>query len=156
MSLIRHRSHGGWVEILMDENPYRAPESIEAIDPKLLYYSKIVAIARYQRGVMVCILVYLLALIGRFALPVPMRVWVSLAILGVGVAGLVYVLLLAMQLYNATAAIFLGVATLIPCVGLLVLLAISQKATKILQMHGLRVGLLGASLPVETEQRDGQ
>jgi hypothetical protein len=40
----------------------------------------------------------------------------------------------------------LGVLALIPLVGLIVLLIVNGKATKILREHGVRVGLMGAKL----------
>jgi hypothetical protein len=42
--------------------------------------------------------------------------------------------------------VVLGILTLIPCVGLIVLLIINSKATGILKKNGVRVGLLGAKM----------
>jgi hypothetical protein len=45
-----------------------------------------------------------------------------------------------------TVGVLLGILTLIPLIGLIVLLVINGKATKVLRANGHRVGLLGASL----------
>lgn len=42
--------------------------------------------------------------------------------------------------------IVLGILTLIPCIGLIVLLVINGKATGVLRENGIGVGLLGANL----------
>jgi hypothetical protein len=62
--------------------------------------------------------------------------------------------MLAIGIYNTALGIVLGILTLVPLVlgiltlvplvGLLVLLAVNNKATTILRSHGLKVGLLGA------------
>jgi hypothetical protein len=48
--------------------------------------------------------------------------------------------------YSVASGILLGIGTFIPCVGLLILLMINGKATKILRENGHNVGLLGADL----------
>ena len=57
----------------------------------------------------------------------------------------VFVFMLAMAVYNNAAGIVLGVLTLVPILGLIVLLIINGKATSILRQHGIKVGLMGAS-----------
>jgi len=42
--------------------------------------------------------------------------------------------------------VLLGILTLIPCIGLIVLLVVNGKATGILKQNGIKVGLLGANL----------
>jgi len=139
----------------MNENPYRAPESLQpALSPDLIYFAKIAAIARYQRGVMICILLYLAAVLANLALPIEHRLWLGIGILFIGVVAFVFVLMLALQLYSTAVAILFGIGTLIPCLGLLVLLIINQKATAVLRKHGLRVGLLGANVPAEQAREE--
>ena len=53
-------------------------------------------------------------------------------------------MLLAIQLYGIVGGILMGVLTLVPCLGLLLLLLINEKATRVLRQNGIRVGLLGA------------
>ena len=71
--------------------------------------------------------------------------WVA-AVLGfaVSVTAAVFVFMLALALYNTGAGVVLGILTLVPLVGLIVLLIINGKATNTLRHHGIHVGLMGA------------
>jgi uncharacterized membrane protein (GlpM family) len=60
------------------------------------------------------------------------------------VGGLIYTFILASKLYNTGMGIILGLLTLVPCLGLIILLMVNQKATTLLQENGYEVGLLGA------------
>ena len=64
----------------------------------------------------------------------------------VGVASAVYVVLLAMRVYNVALGIVLGLLSVVPCIGLIVLLVVNGKASTILRSNGHKVGLLGADL----------
>jgi hypothetical protein len=64
--------------------------------------------------------------------------------MAVSVTAAVFVFMLALSLYSTGAGIVLGILTLIPVVGLIVLLVINGKATNVLRRHGIRVGLMGA------------
>ena len=92
---------------------------------------------------MYCILAYLALVLGQFLVPQEVRIFVGLAALVASMAAAVFVWMLALSVYNTGTAIVLGVLTLIPLVGLIVLLIINGKATNILRAHGLKVGLLG-------------
>ncbi len=102
--------------------------------------------AQYQKGILVCILIYLIAVIGQFAIPAELRPLVGLGALVDGLVGAVFVFLLAIKVYGIGVGVLLGILTLIPCIGLLVLLVVTDKATKILRQNGIKVGLLGANL----------
>lgn len=104
------------------------------------------SVAIYQKGIVVCILIYLVAVVGQFALPEGIRPLVGIGVLGVGLVGTVFVFLLATKVYTTGMGILLGVLALIPCIGLLVLLMVNGKATEILKKNGIKVGLLGANL----------
>lgn len=56
------------------------------------------------------------------------------------------VFLLAVKLYGTALGIVLGILSLIPLIGLLVLLGVNGKATSVLRANGVKVGLLGARL----------
>jgi hypothetical protein len=101
-------------------------------------------IALRQRAVMYCILAYLLLVVCQFALPPGLRWILGLAALAVSVAAAVFVFMLALAVYNTGTGVVLGILTLIPIVGLIVLLVINSRATNILRRHGIRVGLMGA------------
>ena len=65
-------------------------------------------------------------------------------VIGASVTGAVFVFMLSLALYNTATGVILGILTLIPLVGLIVLLIINGKATKVLRDHGIQVGLMGA------------
>jgi hypothetical protein len=100
-----------------------------------------VKVAKYQKGVLVCILIYFLAVVGQFALPLEVR-----PLLGLGVLAAVFTILLAMKTHGTVFGIILGILCLVPILGLLILLLVNQKATTVLQSNGKKVGLLGANL----------
>ncbi len=131
----------------MDENPYQSPTTpMEAIGVVSGRREDLRSVAVYQKGILVCILVYLIAVFFQFALPPEIRPLVGLGVAMVGLAGMVFVLLLAVKVYNVVLGILLGILTLVPCIGLLVLLMVNGKATTILKQNGIKVGLLGANL----------
>jgi hypothetical protein len=103
-------------------------------------------IATQQRAIMLCILTEIVIAILRFGVTMPLAgVVLSLLYLAVAVIGAVFIFMLAISLYNTGAGIVLGILTLIPLLGLIVLLVVNGKATKVLRAHGIRVGLLGAN-----------
>ena len=104
------------------------------------------SVATYQKGILVCILAYLLLVALQFALPTEVRLFLALAAVAVSITATVFVFLLATKVYSTGLGVLLGILTLIPCVGLIVLLIINGKATAVLKAHGIRVGLLGASM----------
>ena len=52
--------------------------------------------------------------------------------------------MLAIAIYNTAMGIVLSILTLVPLVGLIILLIVNGKATGILRANGIKVGLLGA------------
>jgi len=63
----------------------------------------------------------------------------------VNIYAAILVILLAANVYNSTIlGIFLGLLCLLPCAGLLLLLAINQQATRLLKQNGIKVGFFGA------------
>lgn len=103
------------------------------------------AIAFNQKVIILCILVYLCLIPVQFFIPEDKRALLALALIPLGLTATVFVFLLATKVYSTGIGVLLGILTLIPCVGLIVLLIINAKATGTLQRHGVRVGLLGAS-----------
>ena len=69
-----------------------------------------------------------------------------MAYLVTSLAATVFVFMLAMKLYSTGMGIFLGILSLIPCLGLLILLMVNSKATTALKESGIKVGFLGAKL----------
>jgi hypothetical protein len=134
-------------ESAMDENPYRAPLSQgPAVGVLSGRREDVRSVALYQKGILVCILLYLCAVLGQFLVPEQLRIFIGLGVLLIGLAGTVFVFLLAIKVYGVGLGILLGVLTFIPCVGLIVLLVVNNKATNVLRQNGYTVGLLGAKL----------
>lgn len=104
------------------------------------------SVATYQKVILVCILIYLLAVVFQFTIPPDLRFVLGLVVLPALVVATVFVFLLATKVYSTGVGVLLGLLTLIPCIGLLVLLVINSKATGILRENGIDVGLLGADL----------
>jgi hypothetical protein len=86
------------------------------------------------------------AVIGQFAIPPAQRPILAVVIIGVGLVATVFVFMLAMKVYSTWLGVLLGILTIVPCINLLVLLAINTKATNILRQNGYKVGLLGADM----------
>ncbi len=103
-------------------------------------------IASRQKGILVCILVYLMALGFRFALQPPLQLIPAGIALTTGIVASIFVFMLAIKLYGTGSGVVLGILTLIPLIGLFVLLSVNGKATAVLKKYGIQVGLLGANL----------
>jgi hypothetical protein len=134
--------------MLMDENPYQSP--MADLRPAVGVLSgkreDVRAVAVCQKGILVCILIQILAVVCQFALPAALHILVMVGSLGVGLVGTVFIFMLATRVYGTGAGVLLGILTFIPCIGLIVLLIVNGRATTILRQNGYRVGLLGASL----------
>jgi hypothetical protein len=118
-----------------------APGSEQSLSRQDLY-----SVAIYQKVILLCILCYLGVVVARFAVPEELHLLLSLGVLGVGIVATVFVFMLAIKLYETGTGVVLGILTLVPLVGLIILLVVNGKATSTLQQHGYRVGLLGANL----------
>ncbi len=131
----------------MADNPYQAPEAESQVAgiPQGTR-EDLRGVAQAQKGILVCILIYFIAVFGQFLLPPPIRIFLGIGILLVALAGAFFVFRLAIKVYGSVVGILLGILTLIPLLGLLILLIINGKATSILKANGIRVGMMGADL----------
>lgn len=135
----------------MSQNPYESPISDsthsghEATGVLSGTRADLRKVAQYQKAILVCILVYLLAVFGQFLLPPQLRPLLALGVIVVGLVSTVFVFMLALKIYSTGTGIILGILVLVPCLGLIILLIINSKATKILTQNGIKVGLLGAN-----------
>jgi hypothetical protein len=106
-------------------------------------------VASQQRAINLCILGEIVALVAQISAKqggVPLLAMaISIVYLAVAVTGAVFIFMLAISLYNVGLGVVLGVLTLVPILGLIILLIVNGKATKVLRQHGIRVGLLGAN-----------
>lgn len=114
--------------------------------PPSLPRAKLRQVAVYQKAILFCILAYLVAVPTQFLLPPGLRPLLLIVVLPAVLTAMVFVFLLALELYNVGMGVLLGILTLIPLVGLIILLVINGKATSLLQLAGYKVGLFGASL----------
>jgi hypothetical protein len=71
-----------------------------------------------------------------------------------GGLGAVFVFLLAWELRGPLAAVLFALATVVPCLGLLILAMVSGYATTELRKHGVKVGFFGASTDAIDERPD--
>ncbi|MFZ5829941.1 MAG: hypothetical protein ACOY3P_07625 [Planctomycetota bacterium] len=144
----------------MSSNPFQSPQA--DLGPHILAgdsVERLRNIALYQKAIVFCVLAEIVLYVALFMLPAIqtsgpgssifvglVAILVVLLSILVVVAAVVFVALLATQLYNLAVGIICAVLTVVPCVGLLVLLILSQKATNVLKQHGYSVGLLGARM----------
>ena len=132
----------------MSDNPYQAPQFDDSavVGVRSGRREDLKSVAMYQKGVLVCILINLIVIFGRFFVPENVQLFMGLLYIPVGLAGTVFIFLLAIKLYSTGLGVLFGLLTFIPCIGLIVLLVVNNKATTVLQQNGYKVGLLGAKL----------
>jgi hypothetical protein len=131
----------------MAENPYQAPRAdSQIVGVNSGNIEGLRNVARYQKGVLMCILIQILGVIVQLLLPPSLAMFSGIALIAIGIAATVFVFLLATNVYTTPLGIVLGILTLIPCIGLIVLLIVNSKATTVLRQNGIKVGLLGANL----------
>ena len=131
----------------MSDNPYQSPlTDVQVTGVRSGKRDDLRSVAKYQKGILVCILIYLIAVVCRFVLPAEFQLLLVAAVVVAGLAGTVFVFMLAMKVYSTGVGVLLGILSLVPCVSLIVLLVVNGKATAILKENGIKVGLLGAKL----------
>lgn len=126
--------------------PSNVPPQAQPVEPVPVPVARpdLRIIAQQQRILLLCILVYLIAIVARLTLPPQLQIFVGLAGAAAIITATVFVFMLAIRLHGTGVGILLGILTLIPLIGLISLLIVNQKATNELKSHGIQVGLLGA------------
>ncbi len=115
-------------------------------------------VARYQRWLIAVVLAQLTLWGGFIALTVlspgrePDVQFPVILTFILGCVGGIYVFLLSWELRGAFAAFVFGLATTIPCMGLLILTLVSGYATAELRKHGVKVGMFGARVAAIDER----
>ena len=104
------------------------------------------SIAARQKGILVCVLIYLVGIVLFFILPPAMRPVLWIVMLANGVVAAVFIFMLATRIYSTGVGVLLGILTLICPVGFIVLLIMNAKANGILKKNGIKVGFFGARL----------
>jgi hypothetical protein len=108
-------------------------------------------IIRYQRWLIAVVLAQLVLWLGFIALMVlgrgrgPDLSFPAALTFILGCVGGIFVFLLSWELRGAFAAIVFGLATVVPCMGLIILTLVNGYATAELKKHGVKVGVFGAS-----------
>lgn len=132
---------------MSSENPYEAPASWEpssgSTDREHLR-----KVARAQKQVLLAVLAYLAVIgVNIFLQSIPeLRMALTIAAVCVFLFGAVSVYRMAALFRGKGVAVIYVLGMLVPCLGMLLLLSISQKATTLLQENGIKVGLLGADV----------
>ena len=120
----------------MSYNPFEAPQvNDSAIGIVSGSREDLRSVARYQKVILVCILLYFIAVFAQFGFPVTIRPLLGLGILGVGLVGAIFAILLAIKTHGPVFGIILGILCLVPFLGLLTLLLINSKATTVLKKN---------------------
>ncbi len=127
----------------MAENPYEAPAD-EATGVLSGKRDDVLEIAKYQKGIILCIVANFVIYVGSGASPPDLRIFLLVALVIVGLISAGLVVLLCLKVYSTAAGILMGLLSLVPCIGLIVLLIVNTRAPQILQDNGFKVGLLGA------------
>ncbi len=93
---------------------------------------------------MICILAEIIGYVAMVVVP-SLRLFIGLPLLAAYIVGTIFVFLLATKVYSVGVGILMGIFSLIPLLGLIILLIINSRATRILRQYGATVGLLGAN-----------
>ena len=110
-------------------------------------------VAKRQRQLLVCIaLLILFAIMGAYDRiadegSIFNHELYDIPAIGYGVinlAAFIFVILLAVNVYNSTDAIILSLLCLIPGGGIIVMIMINLRATRLLRANGIKVGFMGA------------
>lgn len=143
----------------MHENPYQSPiaDTTPVVGVLSGERADLRRVAIYQKGLIYSIAV--IALLHAVLVIVPflqtsppnlllalVTVATSLILLVSLIVGTAFVFLLSLKVYRVIWGIVMGLCSLVPCLGLLALLTVNQKATDVLRANGIKVGLFGARL----------
>lgn len=140
----------------MSDNPFTSPETSNSM-PAGMPSQDVYEIAKRQRWLIGAIGATLLLIVSSFVMPGIINqmpegsaniaaILYAVFAIAVRVFVLVCVFSLARQLYGTGIGILMLILSLLPLIGLIVLIMVNMKATKFLQQHGVKVGLMGADL----------
>lgn len=131
---------------MSQENPFQSPSVTKTAATPKLDRGHVKTIATRQRVLLLCMVGYVVAgvtsRIGSVEIrPAAQVIWAVFVL-----AAAVIVFLLASSIFSTGLGVLLGVLTLVPLLGLLILAIVNGKATNILRQNGIKVGFLGANL----------
>jgi hypothetical protein len=131
----------------MPKNPYAAPEAdAGVIGIRSGTLQDLYKVATAQKGILIGILIYFGSLFAiQFVRP-PLSNVLVVAWLLAAFATFIFMIILALRVYNLVAGIILGLLMIVPFANLLILLMVNRKATQIMRSNGFKVGFMGADL----------
>src|SRR3569623_1681106 len=98
----------------MSENPFQSPREFDQVVGVVSGRREdLKSVAMYQKGILVCILVYLLMVVGQFLIPENLRIFLGLGFIALAIASTVFIFLLAIKVYNVGLGILLGLLAMI-------------------------------------------
>ena len=146
----------------MEDNPFQSPVSPAGGEFRPVVgvgsREELREVGNAQRGLLICLLVQIVlyvflqlsnlgaqagGLSANPASPDPVRLGLALILFVFGVGGMVYTFRLGKLLSGMGMGILFAILSLLPCLGLLVLLLVNGKATNLLKANGITVGFLG-------------
>ena len=141
----------------MSQNPYQAPgASGQFVGIRNQSIQALRSVATAQKGLIFSILAYLIALAIMIVIAVVMRSDPSTAFVlliiprlvyaAAAISAFVFTIMLAVQVMHPVAGVLVALLTCVPCVGLIVLIAINQQAISVLKRNGIQVGFFGADM----------
>jgi Mg2+/Co2+ transporter CorB len=128
----------------MSDSPYKPP-SYQAPDPAR---QPVRLVAKYQRWVIFALLGNIVTNVLAFAMvgqDLPVRLVVMVVSLAVAVFAMAAIFLLAKELFGTAVGVLCAILMIVPCISLIALLVVNQKATAYLRNNGVRVGFWGAN-----------
>lgn len=143
----------------MHENPYQAPvaDTRPVVGVLSGERADLRRVAEYQKALIFAIslivlfYVALAVLMSRPALPpnslaTYLSLITALCLLAAVVTGTIFVFRLSIKVNGIVWGTVMAMASLVPCIGLLALLLVNEKGTKVLRANGVKVGLFGARM----------
>jgi hypothetical protein len=125
------------------DNPYQSPQ-FAAVESPSIEQAQLHRVARAQKRILLGILANVVVIIAMLVVP-QFKAPLNIGIYVVGFVTAVFVFQLATQLYGKVAGIGLGLLTILPFIGLIVLLIVNGRAIRMLERNGIRVGFFGAN-----------
>ncbi len=130
-----------------EDNPYAPPTASDrALGIRSGRHEELKTVAAAQKSIIVCILLYFCLLAATPFVPALYQFYVFMSILALGLVSTVSVFVMAMKVYTIGQGLLVGILTMVPCLGLILLFLVNRKATKILRENGHDVGFFGADL----------
>lgn len=135
----------------MDQPPAMPPLPpvipINLPSPKEAHREQLQRVALRQRRLIYVFLANLVCMIlpitgAALQQPLLVLLWLPLYLTLVVLSALA-IFFLAQEVYSTAVAVVSVVCMILPCVSIIVLLMVNQKATTYLQQHGVKVGFLG-------------